>query len=116
MFNSNKKSKGGIRKYDHGMENGVSKVWHISDYDDKERWGAADPQINKKADLNHLRRQNPFSLTDLTTASLSTTQAFRCPLTTLVPRNPPMFQSTNVTSQSTTRLTGSSNPKLDGSS
>jgi hypothetical protein len=33
MFNSNKKSKGGIRKCDHGMENGVSKVWHISDSD-----------------------------------------------------------------------------------
>jgi hypothetical protein len=64
MFNSNKKSKGGIRKCDHGMENGVSKVWHISDYDDKERWGAADPQINKKAG-EFIHRQKMKLVSDL---------------------------------------------------
>ncbi|AES82355.1 hypothetical protein MTR_7g111480 [Medicago truncatula] len=62
MFKS-KKSKVGIKRCDHGFESG-SKMWHISDYDDKERWGAADPQINKKAG-EFIHRQKMKLVSDL---------------------------------------------------
>lgn len=64
MFKSNKKGKRGIKNNANGFEGVGSQVWHISDYDDKERWGAADPYINKKAG-EFIHRQKIKLVSDL---------------------------------------------------